>query len=175
MSPLLRETEKVIGPQSTHSYVPGKARKHATIARELGVWIVCILVAIGLSAYCARQDLDETALIIPSQRQIERKAERGRFGSGSDPQRFRIPVASDRASRAQVSGQRGHWCAHDSTGRTNSEHRDGFPAAGPPPTTDWDFVLDFGIRRRDHWKADAGKVFGENPRSLAANHPKEEG
>ncbi len=60
-------------------------------------------------------------------------------------------------------------------GRTNSEHRDSFPAAGPPLTTDWDFVLDFGIRRRDHWKADAGKVFGENPRSLAANHQKEEG
>jgi len=51
-----------------------------------------------------------------------------------------------------------HWCAHDSTGGTNSEHRDGFLAAGPPLTTDWDFVLDFGIRRRDHWKADAGKA-----------------
>ena len=36
-----------------------------------------------------------------------------------------------------------HWCAHDSTGRTNSEHRDGFLDAGPPLTTDWDFVLDF--------------------------------
>jgi len=68
-----------------------------------------------------------------------------------------------------------HWCARDSTGRTNSEHLDSFPAAGPPLTTDWDFVLDFGIRRRDHWKADAERVFGGNSRSLAANHPKEEG